>query len=165
MSPTLLRSVIRRATEDTEAFVKYNTSVERLTAARRDGVKRDTIAQAPRKVYSQEETYVHSVKSSARLYGEVIHARSSQLPEAGIPQNLVGSVNDCLDRMKELSTTSNSHMIVIGQKNFDRKCDGFWRTQTYPIMVELSRVMERHHNLGSHMQGTVDVFVRNTVKN
>ena len=165
MSPTLLSSVIRRATEDTEAFVKYNTSVERLTAAQRDGAKRDTIAQAQRKVYSQEEAYTLNVKGSVRLYGEVIHSRNSQLPEAGIPQHLVDSVNECLTRMKELSTTSNSHMIAIGQRNFDRKCDGFWRTQAYPIMADLTYAMERHHNLGSHMQGTVDVFVRNTVKN
>ena len=75
------------------------------------------------------------------------------------------SVDDFLDRMKELSTTTNSHMITIGQRNFDRKCDGFWRTQVYPIMTELVRAMERHHNLGTHMQGTVDVLVRNTVKN
>ena len=51
MSPTLLCSVVRRATEDVEAFVKYNTSVERLTAVHRDGAKRDTMAQTQRKVY------------------------------------------------------------------------------------------------------------------
>jgi hypothetical protein len=61
--------------------------------------------------------------------------------------------------MKELSTTSNRNMIVIGQRNFDRKFDGFWRTKAYLIMTELTGTLERHHNLGSHMQGTVDVLV------
>jgi hypothetical protein len=32
-------------------------------------------------------------------------------------------------------------------------------------MAELARAMERHHNLGSHMQVTVDVLVRNAAKN
>ena len=66
MSPTLLCSVILRATEDVEAFVKYTTSAECLTAARRDGEKRDTIAQTQRKVNSQGEVYALSVKVSVR---------------------------------------------------------------------------------------------------
>ena len=64
MSPTLLCSVIHRSNEDAEAFVKYNTFAERLTAVHRDGVKRDTIDQAQRKVYSEEEEYALSVKTS-----------------------------------------------------------------------------------------------------